>query len=52
MYRRKKRMQNKRPAWEAKWIWTRGKTPYPFHVSYFRRCFELDRRPKSCLLHC
>ena len=38
--------------WRAKWIWSVGPTKRPFHVTYFRKTFDLVKREVRARIHC
>ncbi len=46
--------QNTTPRidWKAGWIWTRGRTRRPYHVSFFRAAFEAGRRGRDADILC
>jgi hypothetical protein len=45
-------MNNQNPFSKARWIWTKGETRRPVHVSFFRNRFALEIKPGNAFLYC
>ncbi|MFH1024547.1 MAG: alpha-L-rhamnosidase C-terminal domain-containing protein [Planctomycetota bacterium] len=39
-------------TWVARWIWSKGATRHPFHISYFSKEFEMGKAEGKARVHC